>query len=79
MAAARAATRDKYVNVLGASVARQCLEAGVLDEILVAIAPVLLGDGIRLFEYPGGTDAKLERIGLTHAPDATNVWMRVVR
>jgi dihydrofolate reductase len=77
VAAAKAAAGDKYVNVLGASVARQCLEAGVLDEIFVCIAPVMLGDGIRLFDHPGGTNVKLERISLTHAPRATNLWLRV--
>nr|WP_322761885.1 dihydrofolate reductase family protein [Frankia sp. Cr2] len=44
----KAAAGDTYVNVLGASTARQCLDAGVLDEILVLIVPVLLGDGVRL-------------------------------
>jgi dihydrofolate reductase len=78
VAAAKAAAGDKYVNVLGASTARQCLDAGVLDEIFVCIAPVLLGDGVRLFERPGGTNVKLERIGLTQAPLATNLWLRVV-
>ena len=79
VSAAKAAAGDKYVNVLGADVARQCLDAGVLDEILVLIAPVLLGDGVRLFDHPGGTNIKLERISLTHAPQATNLWLRVVR
>ena len=79
LAAAKAAAGDKYVNVLGAEVARQCVDAGVLDEILVSIAPVLLGDGVRLFDRPGGTSVKLERISLTHAPRATNLWLRVVR
>jgi dihydrofolate reductase len=78
VAAAKAAAGDKYVNVLGPSVARQCLDAGLLDEILVCIAPVMLGDGVRLFDHPGGTNVKLERIGLTSAPLATNVWLRVV-
>jgi len=78
LAAAKAAAGDKYVNVLGAQVARQCLEVSALDEILVLIAPVLLGDGVRLFDHPGGTDVKLERLSLTHAPQATNLWMRVV-
>jgi dihydrofolate reductase len=77
VAAAKAAAGDKYVNVIGAEVARQCLEAGVLDEILVCIAPVLLGDGVRLFDRPGGTNVKLERLSLTHAPGATNLWLRV--
>jgi dihydrofolate reductase len=79
LAAARAAAGDKYVNVLGASVARQCLDAGVLDEIFVSIAPVLLGDGVRLFDHPGGANVRLERLSLTHVPHATNMWMRVVR
>ncbi len=79
VAAAKAAAGDKYVNVLGASTARQCLDAGVLDEILVCIAPVLLGDGVRLFDRPGGTNVKLERLSLTHAPLATNLWLRVIR
>ncbi len=79
LAAAKAAAGDKYVNIIGAEVARQCFDAGALDEILVFIAPVLLGDGVRLFDYPGGTNVTLERLSLTHAPRATNLWLRVVR
>ncbi|GAC1523705.1 MAG: hypothetical protein NVS2B16_32030 [Chloroflexota bacterium] len=51
----------------------------MLDEILGCIAPVLLGDGVRLFDRPGGTNVRLERRILTHAPLATNVWFRVTR
>jgi dihydrofolate reductase len=76
--AAKAAAGDKYVNVLGASVARQCLDAGLLDEIFVCVAPVLLGDGVRLFDHPGGAKVKLERLGLTGLPHVTNMWLRVV-
>ena len=79
VAAAKSAAGDKYVNVLGANTARQCLDAGVLDEIFVCIAPVLLGDGVRLFERPGGANVKLERLSLTPAPLATNLWLRVLR
>ena len=79
VAAAKEAAGDRYVNILGADVARQCLEAGVLDEILMLIAPVLLGDGVRMFEQPGGAEVKLERISLTDVPKATNLWFRVVR
>lgn len=79
LAAAKAAAGDKYVNVLGASVARQCLEAGELDELFVFIAPVLLGDGIRLFDRQGGTHVRLERIGISEAPLATGLWFRVLR
>ncbi|GAA5141382.1 dihydrofolate reductase family protein [Pseudonocardia adelaidensis] len=77
VAAARAAAGEKYVNVLGAETARSCLEAGELDEVLTLIAPVLLGDGVRLFDHPGGTHVRLERIDAGTAPLATHVWFRV--
>src|SRR3954465_4222876 len=50
------------VVVLGANIARQCLEKGLLDEIIVHVAPVLIGDGVRLFERAGGNPLKLEPI-----------------
>lgn len=62
IAAAKAAAGGKNVGVLGADVARQCLEAGLLDEILVFLAPVLLGDGVRVFDHPGGSLIRLERL-----------------
>jgi dihydrofolate reductase len=78
ISAAKAAAGHKYVSVLGADVARQCIEAEVLDEVMVCIAPVLLGAGVHLFEHPGGSKVRLERLRLTHAPKATNIWFRVL-
>ncbi|WP_328328662.1 dihydrofolate reductase family protein [Kribbella sp. NBC_00382] len=78
LAQAKEAAGDKYVNVLGADIARQCLEAGELDEVLTCIAPVMLGDGVRLFEHPGGRTVKLERLSTTEVPLATNLWFKVV-
>jgi dihydrofolate reductase len=78
VATAKAAAGDKYVVVLGADTARSCLSAGAIDEVLVHIAPVLLGDGVRLHEHPGGTNIKLERISVTESPQVTNLWFRVV-
>ena len=66
-----------YAVILGASTARQVLEAGLLDEILVYITPILLGDGVRLFSHPGGMKVKLERVGLTQTPQVTNLWLQV--
>ncbi len=60
--AAKAAAGEKYVNVLGADVARQCLEAGVLDEILALPVPVLLGSGVRIFDR-AGSPVRLEPVG----------------
>jgi dihydrofolate reductase len=73
----RAAASGKYVNILGAGVAAQCLDAGVLDEVLVCVTPVLLGDGTHLFAHPGGKTVRLEQIGVTHMPTVTNLWYRV--
>jgi dihydrofolate reductase len=78
LAAAQATAGGKYVNVLGADVAKQCLDAKVLDEILVTIVPVLLGDGVRFFAHPGGTTVRLERMRMSGVPLTTNLWFRVV-
>ena len=78
IAESRAAAGDKYVNILGASVAAQCLAAGALDEVLVCVAPVLLGDGTRLFDHPGGETVRLEQLSVSHATHVTNLWYRVV-
>jgi dihydrofolate reductase len=75
---AKEAAGDKYVNVLGADVARQCLAAGELDEVLTCVAPVLLGDGVRLFEQPGGRTVGLERIHLSGVPLASLLRFRVL-
>ena len=79
VAAARKAAGEKYVNVLGAEVARSCLEAGLLDEILVLVAPVLLGDGTRLFDWPGGHSVDLVRRHVSEAPGVVNIWYDVRR
>src|SRR5262245_41519844 len=50
---AKTAAAGDNVVVLGANVARQCLEAGIVDEIIVHVAPVLVGAGVRLFERHG--------------------------
>ena len=68
---AREAAGGLDVNVLGANVARQCLEAGLLDEIVVHIAPVLLGGGVRFFERPNGTPVRLRPIASTTEGETT--------
>lgn len=79
LAAAGAAAGTRYVNILGADIARQCLEVAKLDEVLTIVVPVLLGDGTRLFDHPRGSNVQLERLNVTVLPHATNLWMRVVR
>jgi dihydrofolate reductase len=60
------------VVVLGANVARQCLEAGLLDEIIVHVAPVLVGAGVRFFQRAGGAPIRLRAIS-SHVEGETTV------
>lgn len=62
VAIAKDAAGDRDVGILGANVARQCLEAGLLDEVVIHVAPFLLGDGVRLFERSGGQPVRLQRV-----------------
>ncbi|MCP2343287.1 dihydrofolate reductase family protein [Actinomadura rupiterrae] len=79
VAAAREAAGEKNVGVLGAQVAAQCIEAGLLDEVYVTVLPVLLGDGVRLFSHPGGRSVRLEQLRTVTTPGATSLLLRVVR
>lgn len=55
LAEARPTAGDKDVAVMGAEVAQQFLRAGLLDEVVLHLVPVLLGTGIRLFgDLPDG-------------------------
>ena len=75
---AKAAAGDGRVGLLGASVARQCLEAGLLDEIVVQVAPVLLGDGVRMFDASGSRQIKLEKTNVADSGQLTDLSFRVV-
>jgi dihydrofolate reductase len=78
LALAKEAAGDKYVNVIGAGVAKQCIEAGELDEVLLLFAPVMLGDGTRLFDHPGGRTVRLDRLSVAQTPLATHLLFKVV-
>lgn len=79
VATALAAAQGKNVVVAGASVARQCIAAGLVDEFLIHLVPVLLGDGVRLFASPNTDTIKLERVGLAESRQVTDLRFRVVK
>ena len=58
---ARESAGDGWVSLLGGSISRQCLQKGLVDEIHLDIAPILLGEGISLFAGLGQR-VDLERI-----------------
>ncbi|WP_327400869.1 dihydrofolate reductase family protein [Streptomyces sp. NBC_01288] len=72
------AAGGKNLEVLSPTIGRQLLERGLIDEIDLHIVPVLLGDGIRLYDNPGGAPV---RLGLLNGDDhaaAVNVRCRPV-
>jgi riboflavin biosynthesis pyrimidine reductase len=62
-----------------ASIARQCLEHRLLDEIVVHLAPVLLGEGVRLYEGAGVGQIPPERIAVSESEQITDLRVRVLR
>jgi dihydrofolate reductase len=79
VARARQAAGDKEVHVMGgAETIRQALEAGLVDELTIIVAPVVLGGGKRLFE--GFTRSlELEHLGVRQSQYATFIDYRVLR
>ncbi|MFF8414097.1 dihydrofolate reductase family protein [Streptomyces omiyaensis] len=76
VATARAAAGGRNLEVLGADVAAQCLRHGLVDEILVYVLPVLLGDGVR-FSPPGLGRIELEPFATTRSGAVTTLRFRV--
>jgi dihydrofolate reductase len=76
---AREAAGDRDVSVMGgADVIRQALAAGLIDELTIIVAPVILGGGKRLFDgFDQSVD--LEHIGVRQSPLATFIDYRVRR
>ncbi len=61
----------------GAGVAQQYLAAGLIDEMEIALVPVLLGDGERLLEDLGDAEIELEQLRAIEAPGVTHITYRV--
>jgi len=78
LARAREAAGGKNVVLMGgADLLRQYLDAGLVDEFTLTIAPVLLGGGKRLFDGLERTDIAFERTGVIESPFATHLRFRV--
>ena len=76
---AKQAAEAKDVAVGAASIAQQCIRAGLLDVVHVNLIPVLLGGGVRLFEHLGTTPIDLESTRVIEAPGVTHLTFRVVK
>ncbi len=76
---AKAAAGEKDVILCTASLLQQGLQAGLVDEIHLDLAPVLLGGGVRLFTNLANPPIALETIRVVAAPGVTHLGFRVVK
>ncbi len=70
---------DKDVSLMGANVSQQFLKAGLVDEMQIHVANVLLGAGRPLFANIGDKQIKLERTRVIATPSVTHLRYRVVK
>ena len=78
MAQAKTAAGDRNVLVHGAYTAQRALEAGVLDEVQIHQIPVLLGQGLRMFDVLP-SPVELDVVRVIDTPEATHIRYRVRR
>ena len=76
---AKAVAGEKDVAVGAASIAQQCIRAGLLDEIHIDLVPVLLGGGVRFFDNLGTEPIELESTRVIEGAGVTHLTFRVVR
>ncbi len=80
LAQAQAAAGDKDVVLGGgADIVRQFIKAGLLDELQLHLVPVLLGDGIRLFDQTSTEHIELDYMRVIEAPGVTHLRFRVMK
>ena len=77
---AKEAAGDKNLEIFGANVAAQCLDHGLIDEIVVHVAPVLLGGGVRLYGEVGSrAQVRLEPVERAEAGELQSLRFAVRR
>ena len=77
---AKAAADGKDISLGGvADVVAQYVAAGLLDEMVISIVPLILGDGARLFAGLGDARPKLEQLKVVEAPGVTHIRYALAR
>lgn len=70
---------EKDVLILGVEVFRQALKAGLVEELQMAIAPIILGKGLRLFEQLEDLEIDLEKIRTIETSQQVEIWYKVMQ
>jgi len=63
----------------GANTVQRFIKAGLIDEIQIHLAPVLLGDGVQLFEHIDPKCIELEKTRVIDSPKITHLRYRIVK
>jgi dihydrofolate reductase len=79
VATALDAADGRNALIFGANVANQCLDERLVDEIVIYVLPVLLGDGVRLFDAHGSRRVDLEPVAIERWGGVANLHYRVAR
>jgi len=79
VATSLAAAGGKNLEIFGGRLARQCLAAALIDEIVVHVAPVLLGGGTRLYGAEPASTVRLERLEASHGRELTHLRFHVAK
>ena len=78
VAQAKAVAGDKDVGVIGANLVQQCIRSGLLDEIHLDLVPVLLGNGVRLFDQTA-EPIELESTRVIEGAGVTHLTFRILK
>jgi len=76
---ARAAAGNKSIDLMGANVQQQFLKAGLIDTIDISIVPVILNEGVRLFDHLGSAHISLKQLKVTEGDQVTHISYAVVK
>lgn len=74
---AKQAAEEKDVIVLGADVGQQLLKANLADELQVAFAPIILGQGVRLFGHLEDIEIRLEKKQTIETAKQVEIWYKI--
>jgi dihydrofolate reductase len=76
---ARTAAAGRDVVLMGASIVQQCLTAGLLDELIISLVPMVLGHGVRLLDNLAPASAGFSLAGVVDAPGVTHLTYQIPR
>ncbi|MBN9389214.1 MAG: dihydrofolate reductase family protein [Chloroflexi bacterium] len=79
LAKAREIAGDKTIAIASTTVAQQCLNLGLMDEIHIDLVHVLIGEGKRLFDNLNISDTDLQLVAAKNAPGVTHMTFKVLK